>query len=275
VAAAPGETRLRAVTALQATDLRFGYRGGGFSLDVPDLSLAVGEMVALLGPNGSGKTTLLRLLSGVLQPVHGQSSLLGQTLRSRRRKVIARQLAVVPQNASVPFAFTVREIATLGRTAYARLLRDETHADREAVNRALHVTRLAPLSEHRFDELSGGEQQRVLLAMALAQEPRVLLLDEPTAHLDIAFQVQTLDLVQRLNQTERITVLAAMHDLNLAALYFPRLLLMREGRIVADGPPATVLTVEAIRDVYGAETVVERHPTHGVPQVLARPGAHT
>ncbi len=221
------------MTALQATDLRFGYRGGGFSLDVPDLSLAVGEMVALLGPNGSGKTTLLRLLSGVLQPVHGQSSLLGQTLRSRRRKVIARQLAVVPQNASVPFAFTVREIATLGRTAYARLLRDETHADREAVNRALHVTRLAPLSEHRFDELSGGEQQRVLLAMALA----------------------------------------AMHDLNLAALYFPRLLLMREGRIVADGPPATVLTVEAIRDVYGAETVVERHPTHGVPQVLARPGA--
>ncbi|HEY3062121.1 MAG TPA: ABC transporter ATP-binding protein [Chloroflexota bacterium] len=260
------------MTALAAHGLAFAY-GAGFSLAVPNLTLEVGEMVALLGPNGSGKTTLMRLLSGVLPAHAGEARLLGGSIRGQSRKAVARQLAVVPQSASVPFAFTVREIATLGRTAYARLLRDETPADREAVSRALRVTQLTALAEHRFDELSGGEQQRVLLAMALAQEPRVLLLDEPTAHLDIAFQVQTLDLVQRLNQTERITVLAAMHDLNLAALYFPRLLLMRHGRIVADGPPATVLTVDAIREVYGAETVVERHPTHGVPQVLARPGA--
>jgi cobalamin transport system ATP-binding protein len=259
------------MTALAVRQARFGY-ASGFSLHVEALDIEVGEMVALLGPNGSGKTTLLRLLSGVLPPAEGDVSLLGAPLRSQSRKAIARCLAVVPQSAAVPFAFTVREIATLGRTAYARLLRDETSADREAVARALRVTQLSGLAEHRFDELSGGEQQRVLLAMALAQEPRVLLLDEPTAHLDIAFQVQTLDLVQRLNRAEQITVLAAMHDLNLAALYFPRLVLMRGGRIVADGPPDAVLTAAAIREVYGTETVVERHPTHGVPQVLAQPG---
>jgi iron complex transport system ATP-binding protein len=261
------------VIALEAHALTFGYGRGDFSLDVPELRLEVGEMVALLGPNGSGKTTLLRLLSGLLAPTGGSAALLERPLRGQPRKAIARQLAVVPQSASIPFAFTVREIATLGRTAYARLLHDETPADREAVNRALRVTRLLTLAEQRFDELSGGEQQRVLLAMALAQEPRVLLLDEPTAHLDIAYQVQMLDLVQRLNQAGQITVLAALHDLNLAALYFPRLVLMRAGRIVADGPPDEVLTVRAIRAVYGAETVVERHPTQGVPQVLARPGA--
>jgi len=246
--------------------------GGRRAVDGLTLEVLAGSVVALLGPNGSGKTTLLRLLSGVLAPTGGDAALLERPLRGQPRKAIARQLAVVPQSASVPFAFTVREITTLGRTAYARLLRDESPADRDAVSRALRVTRLNSLAEQRFDELSGGEQQRVLLALALAQEPRVLLLDEPTAHLDIAFQVQMLDLLQRLNQAEQITVLAAMHDLNLAALYFPRLVLMRGGRIVADGSPSEVLTVSTIREVYGTETVVEPHPTHGVPQVLARPG---
>jgi len=260
------------VSALEARDLRFRYPSG-FDLAVESFNVEVGEMVALLGPNGSGKTTLLKLLSGVMQPSQGVRGLLGAELRGRSRKSIAQDLAVVPQSASIPFAFTVREIATLGRTAYARLLRDETASDREAVSHALRLTRLIALEEHRFDELSGGEQQRVLLAMALAQEPRVLLMDEPTAHLDIAFQVQALDLIRRLNSAQQITVVAAMHDLNLAALYFPRLVLMRGGRIVADGAPDAILTVEAIREVYGAETVVERHPTHGVPQVLASPGA--
>jgi len=260
------------VNAFAAHGLRFGY-ATGFNLAVDSLAVEKGEMVALLGPNGSGKTTLLKLLSGVLRPAQGSVLLLGEALHGRPRKAIAQNLAVVPQNAAIPFAFTVREIATLGRTAYARLLRDETTADRQAVAQALRVTHLSQLAEHRFDQLSGGEQQRVLLAMALAQEPRVLLMDEPTAHLDIAFQVQTLDLVRRLNAEQSITVVAALHDLNLAALYFPRLVLMRGGRVVADGSPEAVLTVEAIRAVYGAETVVERHPIHGVPQVLAAPGS--
>jgi iron complex transport system ATP-binding protein len=259
------------VTALSTEHLRFGY-SSGFSVDVPRLEIQAGDMVALLGPNGSGKTTLLKLLSGVLNPTRGEARLMGLSLRTQRRQSIARTLAVVPQSASVPFAFTVREIAMLGRTAYARALQDETFADREAVQRALSLTRLSALAEHRYQDLSGGEQQRVLLSMALAQEPRVLLLDELTAHLDIAYQVQMLDLVQRLNQTEHVTVLAVLHDLNLAALYFPRLLLMSAGHIVADGPPHVVLTVDRLRDVYGTETVVERHPTHGVPQVLAAPG---
>jgi iron complex transport system ATP-binding protein len=259
------------VTALAAHNLRFGYPTG-FGLAVDSLAIDDGAMVALLGPNGSGKTTLLKLLSGVLRPGGGDVQLLGETLHGRPRKAIAQSLAVVPQSASIPFAFTVREIATLGRTAYARLLRDETPTDRQAVSHALRITRLSHLAEHRFDELSGGEQQRVLLAMALAQDPRVLLMDEPTAHLDIGYQVQMLDLVRRLNAAQQITVVAALHDLNLAALYFPRLLLMRGGRIIADGTPEGVLTVEAIREVYGTEIVVERHPTRGVPQVLASPG---
>jgi iron complex transport system ATP-binding protein len=258
------------VNAVVAEGLHFSY-STAFELDIPMLTLERGEMTALLGPNGSGKTTLLKLLSGVRSPERGLIQLLGMDMRSQRRRDIARQVAVVPQAPTVPFAYTVAEIAMLGRTAYARLLRGETLQDRRAVDRALQLTQLTDLAEHVYAELSGGEQQRVLLAMALAQEPRVLLLDEPTAHLDIAFQVQMLDLLRQLNGEAGITILAALHDLNLAALYFPRLLLMRGGRIVADGAADAVLRVDTIRAVYGTETVLERHPTRGVPQVLVQP----
>jgi len=258
------------VSALAAEDLAFSY-GHAFRLEIPSLKLEAGSMSALLGPNGSGKTTLLKLLSGVRAPDHGEIRLFETKVSGQSRRAIARQLAVVPQRPSIPFAFTVYEIAMLGRTAYARLLRDENKHDREAVERALELTQLGGLADHAYHELSGGEQQRVLLAMALAQEPRVLILDEPTTHLDIAFQVQMLDLLRRLNQSTDLTILAAMHDLNLAALYFPRLLLLRGGSILADGTPADVLNVEMIRDVYGAETVLQQHPSRGVPQLLAQP----
>jgi iron complex transport system ATP-binding protein len=260
------------MSALCAEGVVFGY-GSSFRLDIPTLTLEPGSMSALLGPNGSGKTTLLKLLSGVRAPERGGIRLFDKEVSGQARRAIARQLAVVPQKPAIPFAFTVFEIAMLGRTPYARLLRDESKHDREAVERALELTRLGGLADHAYHELSGGEQQRVLLAMALAQEPRVLILDEPTTHLDIAFQVQMLDLLRSLNQSTDLTVLAAMHDLNLAALYFPRLLLMRSGRVVADGTPTDVLSVQMIRDVYGAETVLQQHPTRGVPQVLPQPRA--
>jgi len=258
------------VTALVVADLAFNY-GASFDLYIPSLCLEPGSMTALLGPNGSGKTTLVRLLSGLRTPVRGVVELFGRDLRRLSRPGIARELAIVHQSPVIPFAFTVAEIVMLGRIAYARPLRGESRDDRQAVGHALDVTQLSGLADHVYAELSGGEQQRVLLAMAIAQEPRVLLLDEPTAHLDIAFQAHMLELVSELNRNAGITVLAALHDLNLAALYFPRLVLMRAGRIVADGPPSVVVDVETIRAVFGADTVLERHPTRGVPQVLVQP----
>ncbi len=215
------------------------------------LRILAGEMVGLLGPNGSGKTTLLRLLSGVLQPQQGQIVLEGRNLRDWGRRGSARRIALVPQELHMPFAFTVAHMVTLGRTPFIKpFLGTHTQHDQQIVEEVLEATGIAPLAEHIFNELSGGERQRVMIAMALAQQPAVLLLDEPTAHLDIKYQIETLELVQKLHSERGVTVIAALHDLNLAARYFPRLLLFQRG-IVADAGPAEVLEPGLLSRVYG------------------------
>ncbi len=223
----------------------------GLSLD-----LKSGEMVGLLGPNGSGKTTLLRLLSGVLQPQQGQIFLAGRNLRTWGRRGVARRIALVPQELHMPFAFTVEHMVSLGRTPFVKpFLGSRTQHDQSIVREAIETTGIAPLVGHIFNELSGGEQQRVMIAMALAQQPSVLLLDEPTSHLDIKYQIETLELVQKLNSERGVTVVAAMHDLNLASRYFPRLLLFQRG-IVADAGPAEVLESGLLSRVYGIDVRV-------------------
>jgi len=239
---------------LDMQGITFGYNRQPLLYDV-HFQVRAGEMVGLLGPNGSGKTTLLRLISGVLRPQEGTVVLDGRDARAWGRREMARRVAVVPQEMHVPFAFTVQELVSLGRTPYARLLGSSTQEDQRLVRNALQATDIEALAGRIFNELSGGERQRVTVAMALAQRPALLLLDEPTSHLDIKYQIELLELVQRLNRETGVTVIAAMHDLNLAARYFPRLLLFQRG-IVADATPAEVLEPHLLRRVYGINVQV-------------------
>jgi iron complex transport system ATP-binding protein len=187
------------------------------------------------------------------------------------RKSIARNIAVVPQQFNSPFAFTTTEVVMLGRTPFFRAFTEEGEVDKRFVANALALVGISDLKERRFDELSGGEQQKVILAMALVQQPKLLLLDEPTVHLDIAHQVEILELVRRLNLEHGLTVIAAMHDLNLASLYFDRLILLKDGRISADGTPAQVLTENRIWEVFLASVKVASHPVSGVPHIIIMP----
>lgn len=239
---------------LQMQHVTFGYRREPLLYDV-SLSIKAGEMVGLLGPNGSGKTTLLRLLSGVLHPQQGQVLLEEQNLRRWGRRSIAQRIAVVPQELHVPFAFTVEHMVSLGRIPFIGPFGGHTAHDKTLVQEAMNIADVTSLAQRVFNELSGGERQRVMIAMALAQEPLVLLLDEPTSHLDIKYQIETLELVQHLNRERKVTVVAAMHDLNLAARYFPRLMLFQRG-IVADAAPAEVLESGLLSRVYGVNVQV-------------------
>ncbi|MBI3287331.1 MAG: ABC transporter ATP-binding protein [Chloroflexi bacterium] len=228
-------------------------------------------MAALIGPNGSGKTTTLRLISGVLHPERGGVRLRGRELLSLRRREIARETAVVPQILEVPYALSVREMVMLGRTPHVSPWRNPSAQDAAVVNAVMARVGIADLAERLFPDLSGGERQKAIIAMALAQEPRLLLLDEPTAHLDIHHQLAIMDTVFELQREQGLTVLAAMHDLNLASLYFDRLILLNQGRIVVDGPPQAVIREEVLREAFGARVRVRRHPLRDRPQVVLLP----
>jgi iron complex transport system ATP-binding protein len=258
------------------------YERVGFGYDsrliLDDLSLAVGpgERVALIGPNGTGKTTLLNLGSGILRPERGQVTLAGRDLASLPARARARRIAMVPQMVTIPFAFSVREIVALGRTPFSSFLGRETRADRLAIETALELTGTTDYAERGVLDLSAGERQRVILAMALAQQPELLLLDEPTANLDLAHQMAFLGLVRELCRTQGLTVLAAVHDLNLAALSFDRIVALHLGRIVADGSPSQVLRADVVEAIYGAPVRIVKHPTEPVPLVaLVWPSGHT
>src|SRR5579875_3613035 len=238
----------KGVPLLQMRGVTFGYERQPLLYDI-SLSVDSGEMVGLLGPNGSGKTTLLRLLSGVLQPQAGEVLLEGRDVRHWGRRGLAQRIAVVPQELHMPFAFTVEHMVSLGRTPFTSAFGTLSKQDHQIVQEAMEAAGIASLAGRIFNELSGGERQRVMIAMAFAQQPCLLLLDEPTSHLDIKYQIETLELVQRLNRERGVTVIAAMHDLNLAARYFPRLLLFQRG-IVADAGPAEVLDPALLSRVY-------------------------
>lgn len=251
-------------------DVSFSYLDG-FSLQHISLTIERGRMVALIGPNGSGKTTLIKLAAGVLTPRHGEVLLDGASLKSLSRREIARRIAVVPQHFLMPFAFTVGAVVMLGRTPFIRALAGETERDNSMARRAMELAGVEQFSNRTFNELSGGERQKVILAMALAQEPKLLLLDEPTAHLDINHQVAIMELIKGLNREQGVTVVGAMHDLNLAALYFDRLVLLKEGTIFTEGSPSAVLTEKTIRDVYGASVRIDQHPSAKVPHIIILP----
>jgi iron complex transport system ATP-binding protein len=231
------------------------------------LALHAGEVLALIGPNGAGKTTLLRALARLQQPQTGTVLLAGQNAWRLSPKAVARCLALAPQQEAVHWPGTVEQAVALGRAPHRGWLLPYAVHDQDVIERVLEQTGLVALRHRLLTELSGGEQRRVILARALVQEPRVLLLDEPTAHLDLKYQAEVLTLVQRLAQHDGLTVVIALHDLNQAALCAHRIALLAHGGLLALGSPEAVLTSERLAHAYGVEVVVAPHPVYGTPMV--------
>jgi iron complex transport system ATP-binding protein len=252
-------------------DVHFAYpRPGRDPLSVlrgVDLAIQAGEMVALLGANGCGKTTLLRLVSGSLRSQQGTVDVAGRPAANWTRDALARRVAVLPQQLDLPDGFRAAELVEMGRAPHARRLFGSTTDDERAIQRALTDADALDLADRLPHELSGGERQRVLVAMALAQEPDLLLLDEPTLHMDLAHQVALLRAMWRLRAERGLTVLAVLHDLNLAAAFAPRVVVLHEGRVVADGEPANVLTPELVARAFGVRVQVAH--TDGGDRYLA------
>jgi iron complex transport system ATP-binding protein len=247
---------------VKAAGLSAGYDGRDV-LEGIDLEIAPGELLAIVGPNGSGKTTLLRALAGTLRPTGGTALIGGAEASSLKARERARRLAVVPQSNAVEFAFTVREVVEMGRTPYLTGLGTLSKADRVAVDKALERAGVASLADQIATELSAGQAQLVSIARALAQESTALLLDEPTAHLDVTHQIEVMDTVRRLAHEGQMACAAVLHDLNLAAAFADRILLLSKGRVRACGPPAEVLTRANIAATFGLDVLVRRHPVSG------------
>lgn len=256
------------MSALALSGVRFAYPGAPVFSGL-DFSVSPGEMVALLGPNGSGKTTLVRLASGALRPDAGTIRLFGNDLAALPARERARRVAVVPQQTAPAFEFTVFQMVLLGRAPHQGFLGLESDRDLEIARDALRKTDVAHLAERPFHSLSGGERQRVVLARALAQEAPLLLLDEPTAFLDLRHRLQAYRLALDLNRSGGITVVLVSHDLNLAARHCDRLALLRCGEVVADGAPEEVMRPEPLREVYEVDVDVRVDPSTGRPYAVA------
>ncbi len=235
----------------------------GVSLDVAD-----GEFVGLIGPNGCGKTTLLRVISGVLPVQAGRVMMDADDIAHIDRRRLARTMACLSQDLSLDLAFTVRDVAMMGRAPHLGKFAQESPEDREIVEAKMKLADVAHLGDRPITEISGGERQRAFIAMCLAQQPRVFLLDEPTSHLDVGHQLAILDLIRGLNRDTGMTVVAVFHDLNLAAEYCDRLLVLTDGRAEATGTPDDTLTADMIRRIYGANVVAEKNPVSGKPHIV-------
>jgi len=251
---------------LEAQDLTCAYDDHPVLQDLC-MEAHPGEMLALIGPNGVGKSTLRRAMARLLHPRRGKVLLAGRDLWNTAQRDIARQLALAPQANGSQRLITVEQAVALGRAPHRGWLLPLSSQDRFVTDRVLEQAGLSPLRDRRVAELSGGEQQRVILARVLAQEPQVLLMDEPTSHLDLKYQSGILGLVHQLAHKDGLTVVISLHDLNLAALYADRLALLSNGRLLAVGPPAEVLTSERLTEVYGVPIFVTQHPLYGTPMV--------
>jgi iron complex transport system ATP-binding protein len=257
-------------TIIQLANVSFAY---GKRRVFEHLSLAVrsGERVALIGSNGAGKTTLLKVINGLVHVAAGSVEIDGTSVEEIPRPELARLVAMVPQDVVIPFSFTTREMVELGRTAYISLFGGLGAADQDAVDHALQVTDSTRLASRAVNELSGGERQRVLVAMALAQQPRILLLDEPTQRLDLTRQADILDMIRDVSTERGLTVLAAIHDLNVAVIYFDRLVVLSAGRIVADGTPGEVIKAEVLEPAYAGRLRFVSAGESTTPIVLPAP----
>lgn len=256
-----------AVPAVSACRLDLAY-GPTRVAEGLDIALERGRITAIVGPNGCGKSTILRGLARLLRPTGGVIYLHGEQIQRLPAKTLARQLAALPQAPEIPAGVTVWELVGYGRFPHQGLLRARSRADIDAMEWAIDVTGLEPLRDRAVDTLSGGERQRAWIAMALAQQTQVLLLDEPTTFLDIHFQIDILSLVRRLNREHGITVGWVLHDLNQAAAYSDHMIMLRDGAVAIEGSPRAVMTPAAIKRVFGIDCCVINHPLGEVPMCL-------
>ncbi|MDO3445275.1 ABC transporter ATP-binding protein [Agrobacterium sp. V1] len=254
-------------TRLHCEKITVGYAAAPVLNDV-DLAIPDGKITALIGANGSGKSTLLRTLARVIHPSSGTVYLDGKPIRTMAARTVAQSLALLPQSPVSPDGLTVRQLCRFGRHPHKGILSRPSRHDEEIVEQALASTGLLELTERELDRLSGGQRQRAWIAMALAQETPLLLLDEPTTYLDIAHQLEILDLLRKLNTDEGRTIVMVVHDLNHAAQYADHLVALADGGILATGSPSALLTPHLINAIFGVEAMVIPHPADGTPLCL-------
>lgn len=255
---------------LDVNNLWAGYLDKAVVKDI-GFSVKKGEFIGIIGPNGVGKSTLIRVLSRILKPFKGSVIYKGRDIYKISLNEVARSIAVVPQDTLIAFEFLVWDVVLMGRIPYIKKFKRETERDLEVVERCLGLTKTKELADRLINELSAGERQRVIIAKALAQEPAILIMDEPTSHLDISHQVEIFDLIKGLSKNEGVTVISVLHDLNLASEYCDRLIVMSDGRIFADGTPEAVLNYKTIEEVYKTIVVVGENPISGKPYIFLVP----
>lgn len=234
-------------------------------------SVRQSEVFVIIGPNGAGKTTLIKLMVGILKIQTGQIDMLQTPIGDYPKKKLARASAYVPQGLPVGFPFTVEETVLLGRAPHQKILGLASQADLDIARQAMKFTEVVDLAGRKLDQLSGGEQQRVLIARALCQQPQIIILDEPTASLDLSHQIRVMDLMERLKTEKGVTVVMVSHDVNLAAMYGDRLLLLKGGDIASMGPPDAVLNYQTLEDTYGCKLLVDKSPLGDLPRVTLVP----
>ncbi len=258
---------------IELHNVSLGYDHQAILHDV-SMKARSGQVLGLVGPNGSGKSTLIKGMTRVIDLLSGRISIDGREARTIKRDELARLVATVPQDPALPGAFTAFEVVLMGRTPHLGLLRYEGEKDLTIAWQAMVATHTEPFAERRASELSGGERQRLIIARALTQQPTAMLLDEPTANLDINHQVEILNLVKSLCREQSLTVIIALHDLNLAAQYCDWMVMLNGGRVHAEGTPVDILTAPNIKRVYGAEVCVYPHPINKLPTTLITAGGN-
>ena len=243
----------------------------GFILDIDGLSVSDGEFISILGPNGCGKSTLLKLITGLLKPDSGDVRLNNLPVKKIEPKELAKLVGFVPQTSYSIYPYSVYEIVMMGRTSYLNFFGYEKSEDKSIVENALETVGISSLAYKGINEVSGGEAQRAFIARALVQQPKIILLDEPNAHLDVSHQISIFNLLKDLNESQGLTVLSVSHDLNLSAYYSSRVILMKSGRIVEDGSVNGIMNRENIRKVFGINSQIEEDEVSGKLNILIRP----
>jgi iron complex transport system ATP-binding protein len=257
---------------LEARNLRAGYGNGDVLRDI-DIILEKGEFACILGPNGSGKSTLIKALQGLLKDVSGEIKIDGDDLFRLTRREVARKIAFVPQIADLTFDFSVFEVVAMGRYAHQGRLASLSAADRHVIQNVLEMVEVLHLQEKKVAHLSGGERQRVLIARALAQDTPLLFLDEPSSHLDLNYGLEVFEILERLQTENGKTILATEHNINLVIPYARKIIFLKEGRIQAQGDPATMITRDYIRDVFRADVDIRENRYSKLPEISLIPKA--